>query len=808
MNVSISILHIFNYLSFKNTKPLLKLKFLIIVSVLFISQAFGQKTYILSGKIIDLESEDILIGATLTVDSLNIGTTSNINGEFKLQVPKGIHTMSVSYMGYSTQKIKVSVSKNTKLKLPIERTDINIKEVNISAEKADQNIRSTLVGAITIDAKEIKSLPSLFGEPDVIKAIKLTPGVQAGGEGDVGLYVRGGDAGQNLILLDQMPLYNPAHLLGLFSVFNTDAINDVTVYKGAIPAFYGGKTASVIDIGMKEASTEQFSGSGSIGLLSSDLTIQSPINKGKGSIIVSGRQAYLALIKPIVSPINNSVRDFFETTQYNFSDLSTKIYYKLSDSDRIYLTAYYGKDDYAVDDNKSNLDNSIVWGNYAAAARYNKVFSSKLIADLTTGITNYQFDLGASFLDYKLDLDSKILDIYAKADFKYLYENKSNLHIGIHYTRHLLLPNQVNVDLENIKYQNNNEFHSNEYAAYIDAHLKYSKKLSFNTGIRYTSFQHVGPYVKYNNTSSLIDTDSTVFNNGENVKLYHTLNPNLSAVYLLNKNSSIKGSFSITHQFIHLASVGTVSLPTDLWVPSTDYIKPQQIGIASLGYFRNFLENTIEASIEVYYKKMNNQLEFLNGLIDNFDNSKIESNLLFGQGKAYGIEFLAKKQEGKITGWLSYTLSKTLRQFDDINDGKYFPAKYDRVHDLSATMNYKLSEKWNVAATFIYATGNAMTLPTGRYVVQGEIVNEYTTVNAFRMPVYHRLDLSANYKLKKTKRIESSLNFSIYNVYSRSNPYFVYFEVKGSIKENYLNVKPKEISLFPILPSVTWNFKF
>lgn len=787
---------------------MLKLYSLIIVSFLFVTQLLGQYSNTLSGKIVDKTSNEILIGASISIDSLAIGTTTDVNGEFKLKLPKGKHTVSVSYLGYSTQKLKVQITKDTKLKVPVEKADINISEVKISAEKADNNIRSTNVGSITIDAKEIKSLPSLFGEPDVIKAIKLTPGVQAGGEGDVGLYVRGGDAGQNLILFDRMPLYNPAHLLGLFSVFNTDAINDVTVYKGAIPAKYGGKTASVIDISMNEASTEEFKGSGSIGMLSSDLTIQSPIDKGKGSIIVSGRQAYLSLIKPVVSPMSNSAQDFFKSTSYNFTDLSTKIYYKLSNKDRIYITAYYGNDDYSVKNKKSQLNNSIDWGNYAAAARYNKVFSSKLFADFTAGITNYEFDLGATFMNYKLDLESKIQDIYSKVDFKYLFVNNSNLHFGVHYTRHLLLPNHLNVDIQNTKYKNELEYHSNEYAAFMDAHIKFSEKLAVNTGLRYTIFQHVGPYVKYNNTNSLVNIDSTVFSKGENVKAYHTLNPNLSTVYLLNKNSSIKGSFSITHQFIHLASVGTVSLPTDLWVPCTDYIKPQQIGIVSLGYFRNFLDNTFESSVEVYYKKMNNQIEFLNGLIDNFEETQIESNLLFGKGKAYGIEFHAKKQKGKITGWLSYSLSRTYRQFSEINDGAYYPAKYDRIHDLSLTANYKISKKWDIAATFIYATGNAMTLPTGRYIIQGNIANEYTTVNAFRMPAYHRLDLSANYKLKKTKRFESSLNFSVYNVYNRSNPYFIYFNVKGSALLSYLNVKPKQISLFPILPSVTWNFKF
>lgn len=769
-------------------------------------QANAQKALV-TGKIIDENTGETLIGASIAIESLNIGTITNENGEFELKVPVGTYKISVSYLGYDIKNQEIEINKKTNLDFKFKKSDISIDEVEISAKKDDENITSDKVGAVTINAKEINKLPSMFGEPDVIKAVKLTPGIQAGGEGDVGLYVRGGDAGQNLILFGDMPLYNPSHLLGLYSVFNTDAIDKVTVFKGAIPAYYGGKGASVIDIGMKNGSTDSFKGSGSVGILSSDLTLESPINNGKGSIIISGRQAYLNAIEYLVAPINNRASNFFETTNYTFTDLSAKVHYRLSKKDRVTISAYHGKDSYSLNDSTSNLQNGIDWGNTAANIQYNRVITPNIFVNVSAGLTNYKFDLNARFLDYNLSLKSNIQDYYGKIDFTHIFQTKGGLKYGLHYADHELIPNSLDANLEDISYENKTKYKTREISPYINGNYNLTDKLKLTSGIRYTLYQHTGPFTKYLDTNSLIEGDSIVYNKKEIVKSYHTIDPNISAVYLINKSSSVKGSVGITHQFIHLASVGSVSLPTDLWIPSTDFIKPQQVGIASIGYFRNFLNNEYETSIEAYYKNMQNQIEFLNGLIDNFDNSQFESNLLFGEGKAYGLEFMAKKTAGKLTGWVSYAISRTYRKFDEIGKD-FFPAKYDRIHDLSATASYQLSKQWDVSATFIYATGNAMTLPTGRYIISGNLVNEYTSVNAFRMPAYHRLDLSANYHFKKRGRFESSLNFSIYNAYNRSNPYYVYFEVEGSIRQYQLSVKPKEISLFPILPSVTWNFKF
>jgi len=454
------------------------------------------------------------------------------------------------------------------------------------------------------------------------------------------------------------------------------------------------------------------------------------------------------------------------------------------------------------------ISNGMDWGNKGLTFRYNKIFSNKLITNLSVGSSQYAYDMNASLEQYGIDLSSAIRDYYANLDFKHLMSGNFNIEYGVQFINHKVIPNKVTLNVHNVNFKNTNEYLSYEYAAYTQGNLQIDKNFSLSGGLRFTRYEHIGPYIKYiQNNIGQID-DSINYKKNESVAVYNKLSPNISFIKVLNDASSIKGSCSLTHQFIHLASVGTVSLPSDLWLPSTDYIKPQNVGLASVGYFRNFSNNTLESSCEVFYKKMNNQIDFLYGILDNFDNTKIEQNIIQGTGGAIGAEFYIKKQLGNTTGWAAYTLSKTWRKFSEINNGKPFPAKYDRVHDISLTINHKFNEKWDVSAVFIYATGNAMTLPTGRYFIQGNLGNDYSDVNSFRMPAYHRLDISANYKLKDRGRFKSNLNFSVYNVYNRNNPYFIYFQAEGNVDDYYLSVKPQQISLFPILPTFTWNFKF
>lgn len=763
---------------------------------------------LLKGIVKDSTTNEKLIGATIYITPINKGLVTNKDGKFNISLPKSTYQLKVSFIGYKTIKKNISLTTNQTVVFHLAELSVSVDDVTVSATKDDDNIKSNRAGIVKLDSKDISLLPSLMGEPDIINAIRLTPGVQGGGEGNSGLYVRGGDAGQNLFLLDNMPLYNPSHLLGFFPVFNSDIVDGVQVFKGGIPAQYGGKASSVIDISMKEGSQNHFQASGSIGLLSADLTLKSPINNNKGSIIVSGRRTYLGVVKALSGPFIKPSNNFFNSTNYYFYDGSIKFRYNLGLKTRLYITAFGSQDIYDMTDNDYNVSNTMKWANLSGAIRLNHTFTDKLFLNLTSGKTLYQFDINAEFDKYDFNLYSGIDDWNNSIDFTWLRKKDSPIKFGLVYTKHLLTPNNIDVDVENIYYKNTSKYYSNEFAAYLNGDFKINSSFSVTAGLRQTLFQHIGPYTHYirNETGQL--SDSIVYSKNKIVKSFLTLDPNLSWIYILNGNSSLKGSISMTHQFIHLASVGSVSLPTDIWLPSTQFIEPQRVSQISTGYFRNFNSNTFETSVEIYYKYLENQIDFKNGILDNFDNTKIEDNIITGTGNAFGIEFYAKKKIGATTGWVSYTLSKTYRKFDDINDGNIFPAKYDRTHDLSITVSHKLTEKWNLSAVFVYATGNAMTLPTGRYIIQGRVANDYSKVNSFRMPAYHRLDISANYQLKKRGRLESWLNFSVYNIYNHSNPYYIYFQVKGDLDNYYLSVKPKQISLFPILPSITWSFKF
>jgi hypothetical protein len=787
----------------------LKIIATIILYLYCIVAVLGQTTFEFLGVVKDSTTKERLVSASVFILPMQTGLSTDQQGKFKMDLPKGTYSIQISFLGYNTLRKEIEVSTNAVSKtFLLAEKSIAVENVNISAKKSDENIRSIEAGTLILETKDITGLPSLMGEPDIINALRLTPGVQGGGEGNPGLYVRGGDAGQNLILLDNMTLYNPSHLLGFFPVFNADIINDATIIKGGIPAQYGGRASSVIDVSMKEANTSQLKISGSMGILSTDLAIESPINKGEGSIIISGRRTYLNAVKFMAKPFIKSANSFFSNTDYYFYDASIKLRYNISPKTRIFVTAFGGKDAYNLMDNEYNVSNRMQWLNGAGAVRLNHTFSKKLIANLATSKTLFYYNIDASFNTYGFNLYSAIDDWKYTLDFTYLGDGNGLLKFGVSHTKHLLTPNKLDVDAGEIAYKNTSQYHSNEYSAYLNGTKKLTESFTISGGLRSTYYQHKGPYTHYVRNAKGQLSDSTIYNAEEVVESYLKFDPNFSFIYLFNNQSSIKGSVSMIHQFVHLASVGTVSLPTDVWLPSTNFIKPQQVLQMSSGYFRNFKNNTYETSVELYYKQLNNQVDFQNGVLDNFDNTKIESNVMLGSGIAYGAEFFLKKKVGNTIGWISYTLSKTLRKFEGINNNKYYPAKYDRVHDFSFTLNHKLNDRWALSAVFVYATGNALTLPAGRYIIQGNVANHYTDVNSFRMPAYHRLDVSANYKLKSRKRFESWLNFSIYNVYNRSNPYFIYFAIKGDLEHYYLSVAAKQISLFPILPSITWSFKF
>lgn len=788
----------------------LKLTLILLLNVFLCLAVTNAQKHTISGYVSDKKSGETLIGSSIFVSNPTRGTTSNTYGFYSLTLDAGKYNLTVRFIGYEDYKIELDLKSNVSLNIQLEQSSVTLREFVISGEQEDKNIQNTEMGTFNLPVEKIKSIPALFGEVDILKTIQLKPGIQSGGEGTTGFFVRGGGPDQNLMLLDEAVVYNASHLFGFFSVFNADAIQNVEVHKGNMPANYGGRLASVLDISMKEGNNKNYQSQGGIGIISSRLTVEGPIKKDTSSFIISGRRTYIDILtKPFIkssSPFKNS--------SYYFYDLNTKLNYKLSDKDRLFFSAYFGKDVFNFGDENNNFSNSMDWGNTTAVARWNHLFNQKLFANTSLIYSNYNFNFGVDQDQYQMKLTSGIEDINMKVDFSYLPNYKHNIKFGANYIYHTFTPNNISAKTSGIDLDLGPDvkLYSHEGAIYINDEFEINSLIKVNAGLRYSNFTHVGPFTRYIKESKYNQTiDTKTYEKGEIVKNFNHIEPRLSGRFLLNEFSSIKAGFTQNYQYIHLASISAISLPTDIWIPSSDLVKPQFGNQYVIGYYRNFFKNMFEASIEVYYKNMKNQIEFKEGaLIEDNLNNNVDNNLTFGDGKSYGFEIFLNKQFGKLTGWIGYTWSKTDRYFPEINFGNIFPAKYDRRHDISIVTIYKLNNNVDISAVWVYATGNTATLPISRYIVQGNIINEYGERNSFRMPPYHRMDLSVNWtpKQKKEKKFESSWNFAVYNLYNRRNPYYIYIENKGNINDGSVEIKAKQVSLFPILPSVTYNFKF
>ena len=765
---------------------------------------FSQENYTISGYVQDESSGENLIGVSIYEKETYKGTASNQYGFYSLTLPKGEYTIIYSFIGYKSISKQMDVSKDIRLNISLLNDAIITEEIIVTGEKLDKNVTSSNMSQSKIEVNNIKQLPVILGEVDIMKAAQLLPGIQSGGEGNSGLYVRGGGPDQNLILLDEAVVYNAAHLFGFFSVFNADAIKDVNIIKGGMPAEYGGRLSSVLDISMKDGNNKEYQADGGIGLLSSRLTIQGPIQKDKSSFIVSGRRTYVdVLSKPFMKEDNA-----FSGSGYYFYDLTTKMNYKISDKDRLYLSGYFGRDVFSFSNSDNGIGIEIPWGNATTSLRWNHLFHDKLFMNTSLIFSDYRFEFNIAQQEFELKIFSGINDWNTKVDFLYQPSQRHTIKFGTNYTYHEFTPGNASGKSGDIVFEPDEIFkqYSNEGALYLSDDFEVNDLLKIHAGLRYSSFQHSG-YISFRD---YIKNDIERNNNN-----YRHIEPRLSFRYKLNTTSSIKGAYTQNYQYIHLASTSSVSLPTDLWIPSSSGIEPKFADQYALGYFKNLKDNNYETSIEAYYKEMTNLLEYKEGVLpEDNTNSSSDDSFAFGDGDSYGIELLIKKNKGKTTGWIGYTLSKTTRYFDEVNNGIAFPAKYDRRHDLSITATHKLSKKWTLSSIFVYATGNAITLPTERYLIGENIYTEFTSRNGFRMDPYHRLDIGATYTPKKKKNYQSSWNFSIYNVYSRKNPYFIYFAFEspegedGSIQEGNITPKAYQVSIFPILPSITWNFNF
>ncbi len=760
----------------------------------FSTLAIAQQTYSVSGTVKDKKNGELLIGVSVKVsEDPTINVVANEYGFYSLSLPEGNYTLIISYPGYQDFEQQIKVDQNIKVDLPLlpaETAAKAIDEVVITGIKKDKNLTSAQMGAETLSIKNIEKLPVLFGEKDVMKTIQLLPGIKSNGEGSSGFSVRGGATDQNLILLDEAPVYNASHLLGFFSTFNSDALKDASIIKGNSPAQYGGRLSSVLDVKMKDGNNKDYNINGGIGLISSRLSVEGPIQKEKSSFIVSGRRTYADLFL-------KTNKDYKDNKLY-FYDLNLKANYQINENNRIYLSGYFGRDVLGLGDT-FNTD----WGNTTATLRWNSIISSKLFSNTSFIYSNYDYKISLKNDDTVFDLNSKIRDWNLKQDFTWFAGNKHSVRFGLQSIYHTLTPSSASGTT--VSSFARNPRYSWENAVYINDDYKATEKLTINYGARLSMFSVLGGDT-FNTYENGVLTDSKFLEKGKFGKTYVNIEPRISANYRINEFSSVKGGYSRNTQNLHLLSNSNSGNPTDQWIGSSYTVKPEIADQISLGYSRNFNNNNYELNAEIYYKDMKNQIDFKNGAQIGFDTgADVESELLFGKGRAYGLELIAKKKSGKLTGWISYTLSKTERKINGINNNEWYNARMDKTHDLSIVATYQLNPKWSFSGLFVYSTGNAVTFPTGKYELNGQTIFQYSNRNADRMPAYHRMDLSATYEPSSNKRFRGSWTFGIYNLYGRENAYTINFEDNP---DRPGTTRAMQTSLFRWVPNITYNFKF
>ncbi len=759
----------------------------------------------LSGYLKDAANGEALIGATIYIEELKQGAVSNTYGFYSITVPNDNYHIQIAFLGYETIKKEISAREDVSLTFSLKENTSEIEEVVVYGEADNANVEKIEMGVEKLPIKTIQLLPAFMGEVDIIKSIQLLPGIQSGGEGSSGLYVRGGGPDENLIILDEAPVYNASHLAGFFSVFNSSAIKDVEVFKSGIPAIYGGKASSVVDIRQKDGNAKQFDFEGGIGTLSSRLTLEGPIIKDKWTFLVAGRRTYYDVLGKALG---------FEALQDNsifFYDLNAKSTFTVNDKNRIYFSGYFGQD-------KFNMGGSMYmnWGNATGTLRWNHVFGNNLFMNISTIYSKYDYNLGMSGDDSdNFDWSSKIEDYNGKIDFTWFLNPNNTVKFGLGTIKHNFKPGKITTNGDDSMFKDMELANSNalENGIYVSNEQKITTRFSAKYGVRLSYFQQIGKGEVniYENPDDL-DKDEIVetktYGNFERIgDPFVYLEPRLGMKYTLDKNSSVKASYNRMVQNLHLISNTQSPTPVDIWLPSGKYIKPLIVDQVSAGYFRNFKQNMWETSVEVYYKNMQNILDYKSGA-QLFLNENIETELLYGDGESKGLEMMIKKSKGKLTGWVSYTLARTTRQIDGIRDREAYPSSYDRTHDVSVVASYHLNDNWNLAANFVFATGNPTSYPIAKYNSGGITCYEYSKRNSDRLPNYHRLDLSATYDFKKNKnrRFKQSLNFSVFNAYARRNAYSI------TAQENEDNPNKTEFVRLSIIgtivPAITYNFNF
>ncbi|PWH87084.1 TonB-dependent receptor [Brumimicrobium oceani] len=775
-------------------KSLLILVFCIVTIFPLLSQNIT-----ISGSITDGRNGEDLFGASVIVsDMTNTGAKANIYGFYSLSIPSGKHQLIYRSSGFEEQILNLTFTQDTviNLELFLSKEVQELEEVNITSKRTNDNITSAQMEVTRLDPQSIKTIPILFGEQDVMKTLQLTPGVKGGGEGSAGFYVRGGGADQNLILLDESTVYNASHLLGFFSVFNSDAIKDVSLYKSGIPAEYGGRASSVMDVRMRDGNNKNLAASGGIGLISSRLTLEGPIVKDKSSFIISGRRSYADLF--LVFAPDEDIRD----AQLFFYDLNAKVNYKISDKDRIYLSGYFGRDKFALSE-----DFGFNWGNKTGTIRWNHLYNDKLFVNTSFIYSSFDYEFTIGQGEDGFGIRSSIRDFNLKQDYSYFLNSNNSLKFGFNGIHHTFEPGVLesgeNVGFNQIELDKR---HALELGAYIQNEQSIGNRWALMYGLRYSGFNYMGKGTAYEFAENGDILTERSYSSWESIKYYQGFEPRLSASFIINESNSVKAGYNRIFQYIHQLTNATTSSPTDVWVPTSNNVKPQIGDQIALGYYKNFKKDEYQVSVETYYKWLQNQIDYkpnANLLL----NGQIERELVYGKGKAYGVEFQLKKTKGAFTGWVNYTLSRALRSFDDIDGGEEFSARQDRIHDVNLVLTYEINKKFVVSTSFVYYTGDAVTFPSALYEMNGYEVPYVGKRNANRLPDYHRLDLGLTWYLKERKNYKHNLSFSIYNVYNRENAFSVSFvdDFEGNTTGQTQAV---QTALFKMIPSITYNFNF
>jgi hypothetical protein len=772
--------------------PKAVLSILLLIATL---QVFGQKNFTISGTIRDKATGEQLIGATVRIKELpQRGTATNSYGFYSISVPKGEYTLLFTYIGYEIITQNASLTQSLALNISLgSKTELN--EVVINGNKPNNdNIASPQMGVEKLNMAQINQVPVVLGEKDILKTLTLLPGVKSAGEANTGFYVRGGASDQNLILLDEATVYNASHFFGFFSTFNSDAIKDVSLYKGGMAAEYGGRLSSVLDIKMNEGNNKEYTVQGGLGLIASRIKVEGPLVRDKGSFMLSARRTYIDFF------LKASSDTTIKGSSIYFYDINAKANYHFNDKNAIYISGYFGKDVLAL---KNTFGTN--WGNSTGTVRFNHLFNNRLFSNTSLIFSNYNYVVQSLQPNNNFKATSQITDINLKEDLQYSL-GSNTLKFGLNVLHHTIAPGDITTTkTSSFNSKSIEKRYGFENAAYISDEWKASDKLTILYGLRLSGLFLLGPGTFKTYDAAGNTTTANTYGSGAGVINYFNLEPRFSASFQLDDETSVKASYKRNTQNIHLLNNTTSAAPTSLYVMSSNNVKPEIADQVSTGWFKNFKDNTYEFSAEIYYKWLQHQIDYKDGaqLIGNQD---VEALLTYGSGRAYGLELFLKKKYGRFNGWLGYTLSKTELRFDAINNGNYYPARQDRTHDLSVVGIYQLNKRWSFSGVFVYGTGNAVTYPTGKYNVGGVTTFSYSERNGYRLPASHRVDIGATLEGKEHKKYHSSWTFGLYNVYAHADPYIITFRDSKTAPGT---TEALETSIFATrIPSITWNFKF